>query len=155
MNRIQANRVRKSFEWFRPCGPAIIARIFRSLGDQHPGIRVLFPDDTSSLNTKLFETLGNIVRALPRFEAVDLLLADLGAKAGAAGAKPAHYRIVRDELLTTMAKLTGVDWTPELANDWKLVLDSVTGAMLRGAAPRPAPAPTATLDVPLAAAAAA
>src|SRR6185369_9463289 len=93
MNRIQANRVRRSFEWFRPCGPAMIARIFRSLGDQHPGIRVLFPEDTSTLNTKLFETLGQIVRALPRLQSLEDLLRDIGAKAGAAGAKPAHYRI--------------------------------------------------------------
>jgi hemoglobin-like flavoprotein len=132
----------------------MIARIFRSLGDQHPGIRVLFPEDTSPLNTKLFETLGQIVRALPRLQSLEDLLRDIGAKAGAAGAKPAHYRIVRDELLTTMAKLAGVDWTPELANDWKLVLDGVSGAMMRGAAPRPAAASAAPIEVPLAAAAA-
>jgi hemoglobin-like flavoprotein len=133
MNRIQVHRIRSSFEWFRPCGPAMIARVFRELGDHNPGVRALFPEDTARLNVRLFETLGQVVKALPRFHSLEEALMELGAKAAQAGAHPGHYGIVRDELLSTMSQLAGNDWTEELANDWTLVLDAVSGAMMRGA----------------------
>jgi hemoglobin-like flavoprotein len=111
----------------------MIARVFRALGDSHPGLRALFPDDTARLNKRLFRTLEQIVKALPRFHSLEEPLMELGAKAADGGANPAHYGIVRDELLDTMAKLAGDGWTEDLANDWKFVLDAVSGAMLRGA----------------------
>jgi hemoglobin-like flavoprotein len=111
----------------------MIAMVFRSLGDRHPGVRALFPDDTSTLNKRLFETLRQVVKALPRFHSLEEPLMELGARAARAGANPAHYRILRDELLATMAALAREDWSRELASDWTLLLDAVSGAMLRGA----------------------
>jgi hemoglobin-like flavoprotein len=111
----------------------MIARVFRSLSDHHPGIRALFPDDTARLNKRLFETLAQVVCALPRFHSLQEPLMVLGVKAAAAGANPRHYPVVRDELLATMADLAGPDWTDDLANDWLFVLDAVSGAMLHGA----------------------
>jgi hemoglobin-like flavoprotein len=135
MNKIQAYRLRLSLDWFRPCGPAMIARVLRNLGERHPRIRALFPDDTTGLNTKLFETLCQIVKYAGRFHRLEQPLMEFGAKAADAGAIPAHYRIVREELLATMAELAGEDWTEGLARDWKFVLEAVSGAMLRGAMP--------------------
>jgi hemoglobin-like flavoprotein len=111
----------------------MIARVFRELGDRHPGVRALFPEETARLNVRLFETLGQVVQALPRFHSLEDPLMKLGAKAAQAGAHPGHYGIVRDELLATMAQLAGDDWTDDLAKDWTLVLEAVSGAMLRGA----------------------
>lgn len=133
MNRIQAHRVRSSFDWFRPCGPAMIARVFRVLTDDHPGLRAMFPDDTTKLNKRYFETLGQIVKALPRWHSLEEPLMELGIAAAAAGASAVHHRVIRDVLLDTMASLAGEHWTEELAKDWMLVLDAVSGAMLRGA----------------------
>jgi hemoglobin-like flavoprotein len=133
MNRIQAHRVRTSLKWFRPCGPALIARVLRNLGYKHPGVRALFPEDSAQLNKQLFDTLTQVVRSLPHFQRLEEPLMALGVKAAAAGANPAHYRIVRNELLSTMAELADVDWSEELAKDWALVLDAVAGVMLRGA----------------------
>ena len=133
MNRIQVHRVRSSFEWFQPCGPALIARVFRQLGDDHPGVRALFPEDTAKLNRRFFETLRQVVKALPRFHSLEEPLMSLGARAAGAGASPAHYGIIRDVLLATMAELAGDEWSQELATDWGMLLDAVSGAMLRGA----------------------
>ena len=135
MNRIQVYRLRTSLRWFKPCGPAMIARVFRNLSDHHPGVRALFPDDTERLNKELFETLRQVVRALPRFHCLEEPLMDFGAKAADAGANPAHYGIIRAELLATMAELAGDDWTDQLAKDWNLLLEAISGAMLRGALP--------------------
>lgn len=133
MNRVQVQRVRESFEWFRPCGPAMVARVLRQLDDRAPGVRALFPQDCSKHNQRFFETLSQVVRRADKFHKLEAPLMELGVQAYRAGANPAHYRIVRTELLRAMAELAGEDWSAELEAEWTLLLEAVSGAMLRGA----------------------
>jgi hemoglobin-like flavoprotein len=133
MNRVQLHRVRVSFEWFRPCGPAMVARVLRQLEDRSPGVRALFPRDCSKLNKRFFETLSQVVRRADTWHKLEGPLMELGLQAYRAGANPAHYRIVRAEVLRAMEELAGEDWSPELAADWTLLLEAVSGAMMRGA----------------------
>ena len=133
MNAIQLHRIKTSFEWFRPCGPAMVARVFKGLEDHYPGVRALFPEDTSRLNKKLFESLSQVVARMPRFYKLERPLMELGLEAYRHGGNPAHYRIVRNELLRATAELAGDQWTPDLHEDWTLLLEAVSGAMLRGA----------------------
>ncbi len=135
MLRKNIERLRASYKWFAPCGPALIATVLRNLGDYHPGVRALFPEDTSHLHRRFFETLGQVVKSIHRFHSLEAPLADLGRRAAAEGANPGTYRIVRDELLTVMAELAGDDWTQALAEDWEQLLDAMIGAMLAGTMP--------------------
>jgi hemoglobin-like flavoprotein len=132
MNATQVQRLRRSLAGFRPCGPAMIARVLGILADRSPGVRALFPQDTQGLNRRLFDTLSQIVAALPQFQRLEAPLMALGARAAAAGANAAHYRIARDALLATMAELAGKGWSEDLEGDWALVLDAASGAMLHG-----------------------
>jgi hemoglobin-like flavoprotein len=132
MDKIRLHRLRVSFESFRPCGPAMVAMVMRRLGDRRPGIRALFPEDTSRLNARLFDTLRQIVKRADRFHSLEAGLMELGGRALAAGANTAHYGLVRDEVLVVMAELAGEDWTESLQEDWTLLLDAISGAMLRG-----------------------
>src|SRR5262245_32152455 len=109
MNRIQLQRIRASAAWFEPCGPAMIARVMRNLSDRRPGVRALFPDDSARLNKRSFETLMQVVENLHRFQRLEAPLMELGARARQAGLTAAHYRVIRDELLLTMAELADVD----------------------------------------------
>lgn len=133
MNRREAERVKASFGWFAPCGPAMIAKVMRNLADTHPGVRAMFPDDAAHVNEKIFATLGQVVRHIDRFHKLEVPLASLGAMCAREGANPGHYTIFRDELLVVMEELAGDDWDAQLSQDWTEVFDAVSGAMLAGA----------------------
>jgi len=49
------------------------------------------------------------------------------------GARPEHYPVVRESLLASLAEFSGEHWTPELAADWRAILDFVVESMLKGA----------------------
>lgn len=133
MNRIQAHLVRRSFEFFRPCGPAMIARVVRGLSDDAPDVRAMLPEETAALHGKWFATLAQVVRHCDEFRKIEKSLGELGRRAAAAGATPADYRSVRNELLRAMAELAGEDWTDDLRKSWALLLDGASGAMMAGA----------------------
>ncbi|MBX3409205.1 MAG: hypothetical protein KF859_04900 [Phycisphaeraceae bacterium] len=133
MNRAQAEYLRASFRSIKPCGAALIARVFRSLADHHPGVRAMFPDDTGELNQKLFDTLGQVVRHVHSFQKLQEPLAELGEQAARAGANIGHYRIIKHELLDAIELISGEEWNDDLAWAWSEMLDAVTGVMMAGA----------------------
>jgi len=133
MNRRQLQNLRDSFDWFAPCGPALIAKVMRNLTDNHPGVRAMFPEEAGPLNERIFATLGQVVRNIERFHKLEGPLGQIGTRCACEGANAAHYRIMREELISVMAELSGADWTDELARDWRDVLEAVSGAMMAGA----------------------
>lgn len=133
MDRIRAHMLRQSLAYFRPCGPALVARAVRTIGDANADLAALMPEGTSRLNARWFGTLEQVVESCERFHRLERPLALLGAKAAAAGIVPSHYALIRDHLLAAMADLAGEDWTDELARSWRLLLEAASGAMLAGA----------------------
>lgn len=133
MNRRDGRRIRESFEWFAPCGPAMIAMMMRKLSDRNAHVRGLFPPDAEAVNRTIFETLRQVVTRIDRFETLERPLAELGIRCAKAGATAADYAVVRDELLSVMEEIGGDDWDHRLGQEWREVLDAVAGAMLAGA----------------------
>lgn len=133
MDRIRAFALRTSLAYFKPCGPALMARVVRTLGDDHADLRALLPEDTSRLHARWFTTLEQVVGQCERFHRLERVLGDLGLRAAGAGVTPAHHAAVRECLLTAMRDLAGDEWTDELEKSWRLLLDAVSGAMLAGA----------------------
>jgi hemoglobin-like flavoprotein len=130
MNRIEVHRVRKSLDWFRPCGPALVAQTVRQLADNHPSVRSRLPSDTSAWHARWFATLEQVVDNLYSFHTLEPGLSVLGSRAARVGLTPAHMAIIRDELLLAMARLAGDDWSPSLHAGWTTVLDALIGALL-------------------------
>ncbi len=133
MNRRDDKRIRESFEWFAPCGPAMIAMMMRKLSDGHSHVRSLFPLEAEAVNRRMFETLRQVVTHVDRFEKLEQPLADLGVRCAKAGATAADYAVVRDQLLSVMEEISGDDWDFRLSQEWREVLDAVAGAMMAGA----------------------
>ena len=133
MNRRDDKRIRESFEWFAPCGPAMIAMVMRKLSDRNTHVRSLFPADAEAVNRKIFETLRQVVAHVDRFERLERPLAELGVQCAKAGATAPDYAVVRDELLAVMEEIGGEDWDFRLSQEWREVLDAVAGAMMAGA----------------------
>ncbi len=61
-------------------------------------------------------------------------LREMGARHVAYGAEPAHYPVVGEVLIASMAEVAGEDWRPAYARAWEQAFALVAGAMLEGAA---------------------
>lgn len=133
MDRASMQLVKSSFEWFVPCGPAMIAQVMRRLCDEHPGVRAMFPPQTEELNKRIFATLGQVARNVDRFGSLQFPLAQLGVICQREGANSGHYIIFKDMLLSVMADLAGEDWTPRVSKSWSQTLDAAMAAMVVGA----------------------
>lgn len=132
MDRARIKRVQACFKSFEPCGGAFIARVLLRLSDRHPGIRAFFPENDPHGNKQLFATLRQIIRNLDRFEQIRSPLTALGARAAAERVNPAHYHIIRTELLSTIRELNREQWDAQSESDWESVLTRICETMMAG-----------------------
>lgn len=117
----------------------MVAQALRTLEDAHPDTRALLPDVQAQpqLPKKLFATLDQLVRNAHRFGSIEPALAEAGAACRARGLSASDLAIARDCLLDAMAMLSGSDWTDQLEQEWRFVLDAALGAMIAGEAINP------------------
>lgn len=107
------------------------ARVFAA----RPGLRVLFAPDLGPQQHKLLRTLAALLEALDHIEEIEARLQQLGAAHRVYGAKPAHYPIICQALVDTLAESSGSAFTSAHREAWNRLLGVVTSAMLRGAEP--------------------
>ncbi len=130
MHTPDLHRIRASFAWFSPCGPALIAQAVRLAADRDDDIRSLLPENQEHLNTLLFRTLGHIVKHADNFALLEAQMATVASRAAKAGVRPKQLPLMRDSLLAALGALAGEQWTPALARDWETLLDAIMGTML-------------------------
>lgn len=108
-------------------------RFYRRVFAGHPGLRVLFADDHTPRQHKLLLTLRVLLEALDHIDDLEPRLHRLGAAHRIYGAKPAHYPIICQALVDSLAESAGAAFTSAHREAWRLLLGFVTRAMLRGA----------------------
>ena len=128
--------IQDSFEQLRPRADELVTRFYERLFSEHPEVRPLFPDDMSAQKGKLAASIGLVVKNAGHLDRIEDALMDMGARHVDYGTEPAHYPVVRDTLLATMAELAGPIWSEQLHKAWSGALDAVAETMLRGAARR-------------------
>lgn len=112
-----------------PSTNAFYARLF----EVAPGVRPLFPADMFSQSNKLWKSIVAVVEYAEDLEALRPVLRDMGARHIEYGAEPAHYAVVVDTLILTIAGIMGRDWSGEQERAWKQVLGQVAEMMIDGA----------------------
>jgi hemoglobin-like flavoprotein len=112
---------------------AVAEGFYRRVFAARPGLRALFPSDLRPQQHKLVQTIAVLLETLDRIDDLEELLRRLGAAHRWYGAKAAHYPIVNQALLDTLAETGGVDFTPAHRRAWTQLLTFVAQAMLRGA----------------------
>ena len=114
--------------------PQLIAEDFyRRLFAARAGLRALFPADLRRQQRKLMQTLGVLVESLDDIEDLEEQLRRLGAAHRMYGAKAAHYPIVTQALLDSLAEHGGRPFTSAHRQAWAELLRYVAQAMRRGA----------------------
>jgi chemotaxis signal transduction protein/hemoglobin-like flavoprotein len=131
---LQVELLESSFALLAPRGEELVARFYDKLFTVAPAARALFPEDLGGQRKALLGALGTIVNSLRSPEKLAPYLQGLGGRHAGYGAAEAHYDVVGQVLLGTMAELAGDAWTPALEAAWTEAYMAVAGIML-GAAP--------------------
>ena len=124
-----------SFDLVAPRGEDLIDLFYAKLFAAAPAVRPLFPHtDLRRQKAMLLGTLVLLRKSLRDLDAIVPKLRALGARHVAYGAEPAHYPVVGQVLIESMADVAGAAWRPEYSAEWSAAFDVVAGAMLDGAA---------------------
>jgi methyl-accepting chemotaxis protein len=124
-----------SFDLVAPRGAELVDTFYARLFAAAPAVRPLFAGvDLDEQKAKLLATLVLLRKSLRDLGAVVPKLRELGRRHVAYGAQPAHYPVVGEVLIASMAEVAGDAWRPEYGRAWGDALEVVAGAMLEGAA---------------------
>jgi hemoglobin-like flavoprotein len=124
-----------SFDLVAPRGDELMETFYVRLFAAAPSVRPLFAGtDLARQKTMLLGTLVLLRKSLRDLGAIVPKLRDLGARHVAYGAEPAHYPVVGQVLIASMAEVAGDAWRPEYERAWAAAFGVVAGAMIEGAA---------------------
>ena len=126
--------VTASVEGMRADADAVVSRFYDRLFEVAPDARELFTIDMATQRAKFFRELDTITHAIPDLDAFVERAAALGLEHAGFGVERRHYGAFGDVLLEVLAERYGDDFTPELADAWRLAYRLVSDSMQRGAA---------------------
>ncbi len=134
----QIDLIRESAERLGEVNVAATNAFYANLFKVAPGVRTLFPEDMFEQSEKLWKSIVMVVESADDLSEIEHALKALGARHVRYGAEPAHYKVVTDVLIETIAALMEHDWTEDHQTAWRLALEAVCDTMLEGAAQRAA-----------------
>ncbi|WP_172296852.1 globin domain-containing protein [Pseudoruegeria sp. HB172150] len=128
----QKLRIRTGFANMKIATPQFAREFYARLFDLAPEVRPLFEDDITAQAVKLQKTLALVVQMLDNLEALVPALGDLGRRHAGYGAVEAHYGVVAQALLETLAEQVP-NWSETDMAAWSELYSIAAGAMLDGA----------------------
>ncbi|MEX0876992.1 MAG: globin domain-containing protein [Phycisphaerales bacterium] len=111
----------------------LVAAFYDKLFQAAPEVRALFPDDPGTQRSDLTGALLLVAKNIQDLENLGDPLRQIGESNTLIAELGAHYPLVRDCMLKAVAQVSGYTWTPNLEQDWTLVLDTVAGHIIEGA----------------------
>jgi len=132
---LQVNLLETSFDLIAPHGDRLMDEFYARLFVTAPAVRPLFAGtDLRRQKGMLLSALVLLRNSLRDLDRIIPTLRALGERHTAYGAEPAHYPVVGEVLLASMAAVAGDAWRPEYEAAWAEAYGVVAGVMLEGAA---------------------
>ena len=123
-----------SFDHIAPRGDELMDVFYTRLFAAAPSVKPLFAGtDLKRQKAMLLAALVLLRRSLRDLDSVTPALRELGARHVRYGAQPAHYPVVGQVLISSMAQVAGDAWSPEYQQAWSEAFAIVADAMLQGA----------------------
>ena len=123
-----------SFDHIAPRGDELMDVFYTRLFAAAPSVKPLFAGtDLRRQKAMLLAALVLLRRSLRDLDSVTPALRELGARHVRYGAQPAHYPVVGQVLISSMAQVAGDAWTPEHEQAWTEAFAIVADTMLQGA----------------------
>jgi hemoglobin-like flavoprotein len=133
MNREQIALVRKSFDRLRPLPRGAGKDFYETLFALDPSLKPLFSTDVENQGAMFVVALGLALKGLDDDGVVDESLRELGRRHVLYGAKDIHFDTFREALLCMFAQRLGLDFTPEMAEAWRVAFDRISAVMKKAA----------------------
>jgi nitric oxide dioxygenase len=125
--------VQDSFASFSPLIEDVAALFYRRLFELDPSLRRMFAEDLVPQQRKLAQTLALAVKGLDHVDRLIPVLEELGRRHVRYGVTDAHYDTVGAALLSTIQKVLGPAFTPEVESAWTTVYGILAATMQRAA----------------------
>lgn len=123
--------IEESFAQLAPQAEKLAKMFYKELFSKYPAVKPLFKNTRiKEQEKKLVAALSTVVSSLRNPEILEKVLCDLGKKHIQYGAKPEHYQVVTSTLVDVMRKINAEQWTDEIENTWRQVLDRVASVMI-------------------------
>jgi methyl-accepting chemotaxis protein len=130
MTQEQIKLVQQSWSSVLPIAKDAGLLFYSKLFTAAPGIRHLFKNDISEQANKLVTVLGYVVTKLNHMEELLPEVKKLGARHNAYGTEPAHYELVGQCLVATLAEGLGPGWTAEVKDAWITAYNTLKNVMI-------------------------
>ena len=128
------NALETSFDLIAPRGDDLMDQFYARLFEAAPSVQPLFAHvDLKKQKAMLLGALVLLRKSLRDLDAIAPKLRDMGARHVAYGAAPAHYPVVGEVLLASMAAVAGDAWNDEYETAWAKAYGVVAALMLEGA----------------------
>lgn len=124
----------QSFALVAPKADDLVATFYDNLFADYPDSRALFEHTDMPKQKQMLK--GGLVMVVENLRKPDVLsnaLKGLGARHVKYGALPAHYPLVGNSLIKTLAQYAGEAWTTEVKEAWIGAYGAITELMLEGA----------------------
>jgi len=132
---LQVELLETSFDLIAPDGDRLMDEFYARLFATAPAVKPLFAGaDLRRQKAMLLSALVLVRKSLRDLDRLVPSLHALGARHVAYGAEEAHYAVVGEVLLASMAQIAGGAWRPEYAAAWADAYAVVAGVMIEGAA---------------------
>jgi hemoglobin-like flavoprotein len=126
--------VQESFRKVVPIADQAADLFYDRVFELAPAARPMFPDDLREQKKKLMQMLGTAVTNLHQVDTIVAAIQDMGRRHVDYGVEPAHYDVVGQALLDTLAKGLGDDFTPAVKDAWAETYDLIASTMKDAAA---------------------
>ena len=123
-------RLRETYEQLRSKPTPFVELFYRKLFEAAPQVRPMFKSDPASQSQKLLAALDAVVRNLEKPAETAAMLAAMGQRHAAYGAKPEHYTLVVSLLIDAMRETLGARTSEERLEEWRQALQLISAQMI-------------------------
>jgi hemoglobin-like flavoprotein len=131
----QITLLRANFDKLWPVNQWFAEIFYARLFELEPHARSLFSADLTAQKAKLTAMLATIVGAADKPEMFASIVENLGRRHALFGVTEAHYPVVGEALIWSLAKVLGPNLTPDAREAWRELYDLIQLSMLRVAEP--------------------
>jgi len=129
----QIDTLASSYALLEPRLDEVVSDFYDRLFRTAPSVRELFPNDLSGQKGHLAASLRLVAQHVANIDALAEPLRDMGARHVGYGTQEAHYPVVRDTLIASMAEFAGDAWNGDIDEAWTTALNTIAGFMIEGA----------------------
>lgn len=133
--RLDPDLLETSFDLVAPRGDELMDIFYARLFAAAPAVQPLFAGtDLQRQKSMLLGALVLVRKSLRNLDRIVPALRELGARHVAYGAEEAHYAVVGQVLIASLAEVAGDAWEPRHEAAWGAAYGLIAAVMLEGAA---------------------